>query len=75
MAHCLVSRGLLLILLGSLEPLDLDIRQVLVLAVVPDPDESFLELDRLESCDVFLVTNHDEALRLGSRRRRGMPQW
>lgn len=49
MAHCLVSRGFDLILDGSLEPLDRDILQVLVLAVVPDPEESFLELDRFES--------------------------
>lgn len=74
MAHCRVNRGLALDLLGSLEPLDLDILQVLVLAVVPDPDESFLELDRFESWEVFLVTSHDDALRFGSRRRKGMPQ-
>lgn len=49
MAHCLVKRGFVLILLGSLDPLDLDILQVLVLAVVPDPEESFLELERFES--------------------------
>lgn len=75
MAHCLVNRGFVLILEGSLEPLDLDILQVLVLAVVPDPEESFLELDRFESCEVFLVTNHDDALRFGSKSRKGMPQW
>lgn len=74
-AHWRVKRGLTRPLVASLELLDLDIRHVLVLAVVADPDESFLELDRLESCDVFLVINHDEALLLGSSKRRGMPQW
>lgn len=34
-----------------------------------------LELDRLESCEVFLVTSQEEARRLGSSRRMGMPQW
>jgi len=47
---------------------------VLVLAVVADPDESFRELDRFESWDVFLVTSHDEARRLGSSSLMGMPQ-
>lgn len=75
MAHCLVNRGFARIRVGSLEPLDRDIRHVLVLAVVPDPEESFLELDKFESCEVFLVTNQDEALRLGSSRRKGIPQW
>lgn len=36
--------------------LDRDSRKVEVLAVVPDADESFLELDKFESCDVFRVT-------------------
>lgn len=46
-----------------LAPLDRDIRHVDVLAVVAvvllEPDESFLELDRFESCDVFRVMSHD----------------
>jgi hypothetical protein len=58
----------------SLEALERDILHVLVLAVVAEPEESFLELDRFESWEVFLVTSHDDPLRLGSRRRRGMPQ-
>lgn len=74
-AYCLISLGLTLILGGSLDPLDLDILHVLVLAVVAEPEESFLELDRLESCEVFLVTIQEEARRFGSSRRRGMPQW
>ena len=41
----------------------LEILHVDVLAVVAvvlfDPDESFRELDKFESCDVFLVINHD----------------
>lgn len=48
---------------------------MLVLAVVAEPEESFLELERLESWEVFLVTNQDDARLLGSRRRKGMPQW
>lgn len=40
--------------------LDRLIRNVDVLAVVADADESFRELDRFESCDVFRVTNQDE---------------
>jgi hypothetical protein len=59
-------------------PLEREIRQVDVLAVVAvvllDPDESFLELDRFESCDVFLVISHDVCLRRGSRSRKGIPQ-
>jgi hypothetical protein len=62
MALCLVRRGLerdleLLLSAGtdttvvrtSLEALERDILHVLVLAVVADPEESFLELDRFES--------------------------
>lgn len=49
-------------------------RHVLVLAVVADPEESFLELDKLESWDVFLVTIHDDARLLGSNIRKGIPQ-
>jgi hypothetical protein len=75
MALCLVNLGFALILLGSLEALDRDIRQVLVLAVVAEPDESFLELDKLESCEVFLVTSQEEARRLGSSSLSGIPQW
>ena len=75
MALCRVNRGFALILLGSLEALERDIRQVLVLAVVAEPEESFLELDKLESCEVFLVTNQEDALRLGSNNLKGIPQW
>ena len=73
-AHCRVKRGLERILFGSLEPLDLDILQVLVLAVVAEPEESFRELDRFESWEVFLVTSQEDALRLGSSKRKGIPQ-
>lgn len=63
---------------GMLAPLDLEIRQVDVLALVAvvllDPDESFLELDRFESCDVFLVMSHDVWRRRGSSNRSGIPQ-
>lgn len=62
-------------LVGSLEALERDILQVLVLAVVAEPDESFLELDKFESCEVFLVTNQEDALRFGSSNRSGIPQW
>lgn len=75
MAHCRVRRGFVLPRVGSLEPLERDILHVLVLAVVAEPEESFLELERLESWEVFLVTNQDDARLLGSRRRSGMPQW
>lgn len=62
---------------SGVEPLALDrlIRNVDVLAVVADADESFRELDRFESCDVLRVTSHEECRRLGSRMRNGMPQW
>lgn len=59
----------------SLEALERDMRHVLVLAVVADPEESLRELDRFESCDVLRVTSHDDARLLGSRRRSGIPQW
>lgn len=77
MAHCRVSLGLVLILLAAslLEALDLDILQVLVLAVVADPEESFLELERLESWEVLRVTSQEEARLFGSRSLRGIPQW
>lgn len=55
--------------------LDRDRRKVEVLAVVPDADESFLELERLESCDVLRVTNHEECLRRVSKIRNGIEQW
>lgn len=45
-----------------------------VLAVVAEADESFLELDKFESCDVFLVTNHEECLRRVSKTRNGIEQ-
>lgn len=48
-ALCLVSLGLVLARLGSLEALDLDILHVLVDAVVADPEESFRDDDKLES--------------------------
>lgn len=75
MAHWRVKRGFARSLVGSLDALERDILQVLVLAVVAEPEESFLELDKLESCEVFLVTNQEDALRLGSSNLRGMPQW
>jgi len=59
----------------SVEALERDILQVLVLWVVADPLESFLELDKLESCEVLRVTNQELARRLGSSNRRGIPQW
>lgn len=50
-----------------LPALDLDKRNVDVLAVVADAEESFRDDDRFESCDVFRVINHVECLlRLGS---------
>lgn len=54
--------------------LDRDRRNVEVLAVVPDADESFRELDKFESCDVFRVTNHEECLRRVSKIRKGIAQ-
>lgn len=48
---------------------------MLVLAVVADPDESFLDELRFESCDGFLVISQDEALLFGSSNRNGIPQW
>lgn len=73
-AHWRVKRGLARNRVGSLEALERDILQVLVLAVVAEPLESFLELDKLESCEVFRVTNHEDALRLGSSNLKGIPQ-
>ena len=58
----------------SLDALDRDSLHVLVLAVVADPDESFLELERFESWEVFRVTSQEDAFRFGSSNRRGMPQ-
>jgi hypothetical protein len=57
-----------------LPALDLDNLNVDVLAVVAEADESLRELDKFESCDVFLVINHDECLRRGSNIRNGIPQ-
>lgn len=54
--------------------LDLDRRNVDVLAVVADADESFRELEKFESCDVFRVTSHDECLRRVSKMRNGIEQ-
>lgn len=79
-ANCRVNRGLGLIGLGVLralisrEAVDLDIRHVLVLAVAAEPDESLRDELRLESCDGFLVTSHEDVLRLGSRSLKGIPQ-
>lgn len=58
------------------EPLDLDSLYVDVLAfVIAVDEESFRLLDKLLSCDVFLVISHELCLRLGSSSRRGIPQW
>lgn len=54
--------------------LDRESRNVDVLAVVADADESFLELDKFESCDVFRVTNHEECRRRDSKMRNGIGQ-
>lgn len=54
--------------------LDRDKRNVDVLAVVADADESFRELDRLESCDVLRVINHEECRRRVSNIRNGIAQ-
>lgn len=75
MAHCLVRRGLALSRVGSLDALDREILNVLVLAVVAEPEESLRELDKLESCEVFRVTSQEDARRFGSRSRSGIPQW
>lgn len=77
MANCLINLGLdlgVVRVLNSSEALDLDILQVLVLAVVPDPEESFLEELKLESWEVFLVTTQEDGLRFGSSILKGMPQ-
>lgn len=58
----------------ELAALDRDSLNVEVLAVVAEADESFLELDKFESCDVFLVTNHEECLRRVSKTRNGIEQ-
>ena len=79
-ASCRVSLGFDLAGLGvflavtSRDALDLEILQVLVLAVVADPDESFLDELRFESCDGFLVINQEEALLFGSSNLNGIPQ-
>lgn len=57
----------------ELPALDRDRRNVDVLAVVAEADESFRELDKFESCDVFRVMSQDECRRRGSRMRNGMP--
>lgn len=75
-----VSRGFGLTGLGVLralisrEALDLEMRQVLVLAVVAEPEESLREELKFESCDGFLVISQEEALRFGSSSLSGMPQ-
>lgn len=54
---------------------DLHVEDVaLVVVVLLDPDESFRELDKFESCDVLRVIIHDVCLRLGSNKRNGIPQ-
>lgn len=71
-ANCLVSLGLgrggrcVLRQFNSSDALDLDIRHVLVLAVVPEPDESLRDELKFESCDGFLVMSHEDALLFGS---------
>lgn len=60
-----------------LDALDRDILHVEVLAVVAvvfDPEESFLELDKFESCEVFLVISHEVCRLLGSSNLKGIPQ-
>lgn len=61
---------LLLIIEGRgvvLPALDLESRNVEVLAVVADAEESLRDDDKFESCDVLRVINHVECLlRLGS---------
>ena len=61
------------------EALEREILQVELLAVVAvvllEPEESLRELERFESCEVFLVINHEVCLRLGSSNRKGTPQW
>lgn len=54
--------------------LDRDKRNVDVLAVVADADESFRELDRFESCDVLRVISHEECRRRVSNMRNGIAQ-
>jgi hypothetical protein len=49
-------------------------RQVLVLAVVAEPEESLRDELKFESCDGFRVMSQDEALRFGSNNLSGMPQ-
>jgi len=60
---------------ASSEALDRDMRQVLVLAVVAEPDESLRDELRLESCEGFLVMSQEDARLFGSSSRNGMPQW
>lgn len=57
-----------------LAALDRDSRNVEVLAVVAEADESLRELDRFESCDVFRVTSHDECRRRVSSILNGIEQ-
>lgn len=60
---------------GVLPPLERDNLNVDVLAFVTVvDDESFRLLDKLLSCDVFLVTSHELCRLRGSNSRRGMPQ-
>lgn len=81
-ACCRTRRGLTILTVDLptdgtgvvLVALDRDRRKVDVLAVVPDADESFLELDKFESCDVFRVTSHEECLRRVSNIRSGIEQ-
>lgn len=58
----------------ALVPLERDKRNVDVLAVVADADESFRELDKFESCDVLRVINQDEWRRRVSNIRNGIEQ-
>lgn len=54
--------------------LDLDKRDVDVLAVADVDDESFLELEKFESCDVFRAISQEECRRRLSSIRNGMEQ-
>lgn len=58
----------------ALAALERDKRNVDVLAVVADADESFRELDKFESCDVLRVINQDEWRRRVSNIRNGIEQ-
>ena len=52
--------------ISSEAPLEREIRQVEVDAVVPEPDESLRDELRFESCDGFRVISHEDGRRLAS---------